>query len=484
MGNNAYWKTSLKILAGFSIVFLMAFVSTRQSFKPSNTVVLPSMDTTLNFLQFHDKGAIEELQKKWKTAARIVFVHTGDSHVQPDHFPNTVRRELQTIKGDGGLGFIFPYSAAQTYSSCVYTTKHSGEWSYAKAFILPPKIPLGVTGMAIKTAHENSNFEMVFKQDIGTDKNKIQFYYNHAKTTFLLNVVINEQIYLLDGTEFKESVPEIMFDGKITNIRVSLKSKRGDPVPLEFYGINIENANQEGVVYHNAGVGAAQYKAILHQKKFASQLNQLKADVVVVDYGTNDYLYTDKIEPTLQKDIQEVIRTIKDAVPHACIVLTTAQDLFWKKKNCRSAEKFVEMIKLMAKTNNCLFYDWFHVSGGQGALLDWQQKGYAQKDMIHLTRKGYELKGKLFARAILNTIRLMEDKPETNAVLLQASQPVVVPDVPPLASSMKEHIIQKGESLSKIARLYKVTIQQLMEWNHLTNDRITAGDVLLIGTAN
>ena len=47
-------------------------------------------------------------------------------------------------------------------------------------------------------------------------------------------------------------------------------------------------------------------------------------------------------------------------------------------------------------------------------------------------------------------------------------------------TQFKEHIIKKGETLSGIAVKHHVTVEELMEWNHLENDKIFEGNTLII----
>lgn len=47
-------------------------------------------------------------------------------------------------------------------------------------------------------------------------------------------------------------------------------------------------------------------------------------------------------------------------------------------------------------------------------------------------------------------------------------------------TQFKEHIIKKGETLSGIAVKHHVTVEELMEWNHLENDKIFEGNILII----
>lgn len=49
-----------------------------------------------------------------------------------------------------------------------------------------------------------------------------------------------------------------------------------------------------------------------------------------------------------------------------------------------------------------------------------------------------------------------------------------------LKANAGEHIIQKGENLSKIAKKYGVSEKDLMEWNNLSNSNIKAGSTLIV----
>lgn len=45
-------------------------------------------------------------------------------------------------------------------------------------------------------------------------------------------------------------------------------------------------------------------------------------------------------------------------------------------------------------------YDWYEVSGGDGASSDWISDGLYGKDRVHLTRDGYRLQGELLYKAL------------------------------------------------------------------------------------
>ncbi len=64
--------------------------------------------------------------------------------------------------------------------------------------------------------------------------------------------------------------------------------------------------------------------------------------------------------------------------------------------------------------------------------------------------------------------------PETNSNLNNSAA---------LNQSGRAHLVKKGESLYRIAKLYKVTVDDIKAWNYLQSDLIAVGTSLSIGTA-
>ena len=210
---------------------------------------------------------------------------------------------------------------------------------------------------------------------------------------------------------------------------------------------------------------------------------------------------------------------MRAAAPNATIILTSSQDLFYKKRNCRSGIPFSDLIHRIAAETKCAVFDWFWISGGQGTMHNWVKEGIAQPDYVHLSVRGYQLKGDLFFEAIKNTMTWL-DRNQTGEEfffnvdslkkLATVVQPVVVSPVqnntntkvnPAVAANTKTavktipkttpvpasstagrvkyvHKITTGESLYSIAKKYNVTIAQLKSWNNLRSDLINAGKTL------
>jgi lysophospholipase L1-like esterase len=178
---------------------------------------------------------------------------------------------------------------------------------------------------------------------------------------------------------------------------------------FEVHGVSVENATP-GVMYHSLGVGSANYGALLAQTYFEEQSARLAPDLIVLDWGTNDLVPKNMIPPEFEKNLVKTIQRVKAQHPKALIVVTSAQDYNFRRKNVTATFDFATLARRLAFENDCLFYDWYRVAGGRGAMTIWTAYGLASPDNIHLTGLGYAVKGELFAQSILNTLgRLQKD---------------------------------------------------------------------------
>ena len=454
--------------------------------QPYDTTSYPFINKEFNFLQFYHLNDLHGLYDGWKSSSenKLVVLHFGDSHVQPGTLTRVIRTKLQSEHGDAGRGMIFPYAAAKSYTPYDYTSTSRGEWKFAKTMIIPPKIRLGAMGMSIATNDPNAGFSISFKSPLAGNNNRLKLFCRKSPASFDLSLKINAGIIQVKVDSIPgdtSSCIEILLSEPVKTIEVSFLLPQPGESVFEFYGMSLESDKNAGILYHSMGVGGSRFRGILYESEFEEQVRDLSPDVVILDFGTNDFLYDNKIKPELENEIVQIIKKIRVAAPKATVILPTVQDLYWKKKNITAGLKFRSLIYRIAKTEHCAVYDWFTVSGGLTALLQWKSMGLAQADLVHLTKAGYELKGKLMAQAFHNTIKWVEANPDSCALILEeevstAIQPVKVGSSP----SRVIHVIKKGETLSSIAKKYKTSVHQIMQLNRLPSSHIKAGDTLVI----
>jgi LysM repeat protein/lysophospholipase L1-like esterase len=477
----------------------------------------------LNMLQFYSRDAMDHFYQKWKNTDRekLTVLHFGDSHCQHEAFPGQIRKRLQELHGDAGRGLMFPYSTANTYNSIEYTTSHTGRWSYEKGYTVIPKLPMGVRGMTCRTEQTPASFNFSFVSNVPEHYTLLKIFCKQSANSYDINIEIDGNV---TAVTIDDKNPEPFITVKIPAIKnrkmsISVVKNNPEESEFEFYGMSLESERNNGVIYHNAGIGAARFCALLYYGLLWQHIPYFQPDVIVLDYGTNDYLYDDIIRPELEKEIKTIISKMRAAAPNATIILTSSQDLFYKKRNCRSGIPFSDLIHRIAAETKCAVFDWFWISGGQGTMHNWVKEGIAQPDYVHLSVRGYQLKGDLFFEAIKNTMTWL-DRNQTGEEfffnvdslkkLATVVQPVVASPVqnntntkvnPAVAANTKTavktipkttpvpasstagrvkyvHKITTGESLYSIAKKYNVTIAQLKSWNNLRSDLINAGKTL------
>ena len=372
---------------------------------------LPSalkVDTQYAKIQCYSNEALNTLSNHFENVSKdkLVIIHYGGSHIQAE-YPTTVARRNFTEKfGDGGRGLIFNYGAANTYSSINYTSTHKGKWKYSKSFQSRNKqLPIGVCGMVVESIDSNGSLHFKFKKKIEKQKFKIHVFFENDSISNDMNLLIDSVLISKESHQltFFPYGASFNYDQPMTTIDLKIQ-KKSSGTRFRFYGISIEKEENSGVVYHSTGVGAAPFKSVLILDKLEDQAKILQPDIVLLDFGTNDILFTNKIDAKLESQVVKAIQKFRAINPNMLVVLTSTQDLFYKGNPITAGIEFRDLMDSIARKNNCLFWNWYDISGGLNTIRDWIQEGYAQKDHIHLTKKGYEVKGQLLYESFINTL--------------------------------------------------------------------------------
>ncbi len=457
-----------------------------------------------NYIQFYEPIDLLLFYKKWIQGpdSLITIAHFGDSHVQPDIYSGELRKQLQEVRGFGGLGMMFPFSTAKTYSTINYISRHTGEWHYAKSIETYPRLALGASGATCKTADATASFTIEFKTPQPDNYRKLKIYCRQQKNSYDMIIRSGGQETLV---AVDDSIPrpyvEVELPARDNSITVQLVKRHDYENDFEFYGMSLESTSHSGLILHSLGIGGSQYGSLLKQVLLDPQLSSLEVDLVILDFGTNDYLYENSIPPELESQIIRVIRKVRKAAPQATVFLTTAQDMYRRGKNITAGVQFSDLIRKVAKSQKCPFYDWYWISGGPEKMIKWQQHGLARTDMIHLTEKGYTLKGRMLADAVRKCMQLLGSaRPDSLIIDIANLQKNIaisdslmsVPDslkmiatkVEAIDPNIVNHHIQQGETLKSIAKIYKVKIDAIKKLNGFKNNKIVTGNYLKIKVNN
>ncbi len=477
-------------MKGFVLFFVIGFYAISNSL--SQVPAELKIDSTYAFLQFYDSTLGQRLVNHLDNVENDEFVifHYGGSHIQAERPTTIARNLLQADFGSGGYGMVFNYGAADTYSSVNYSSTYKGTWKFAKSYQTAPKIPLGVCGMAVEGNASGAELNFKFKTPIPYDSYEITIFTDVDSSLFDIQFTVDTNIYVFNFNDFQNEKNIIRFNysGEINGIQLKLIDGNPLATKFPFYGMSIEKTNVGGIVYHSLGVGAAPFKSILKLDKMPEQAKVLNPDIVFLDFGTNDILYTNAIDSKLADQIRTAILNFRVINPDVIIVLTTVQDLNYKGNYITAGPVFRDLIDSIAEEQNCMFWNWYDLSGGLGTIKTWNEKGYAQSDCIHLTDKGYEVKGYWIYKSILNTynsctfdkklsITIPTKSYETASVMKPKATQNTGTSV---AKTTKTYKVKQGDTLSEIAEKYGTTVAKIKSKNGLKSDMIKIGQTLKI----
>lgn len=159
----------------------------------------------------------------------------------------------------------------------------------------------------------------------------------------------------------------------------------------------IENSDTIGVEYLIFASSGKTYEYFYRNTQLSNIINEYHPDLIIISLGINDamnmYLYEEfyKIVEAFYKKYEN--SEIK-------FLLTTPIDFITKKRK-NNITLINSVIKDFSNSKSIAYYDFYEISGGKGARVQWYKVGLSNKDLIHLKPEGYNLQGKLFAEAFL-----------------------------------------------------------------------------------
>lgn len=461
-----------------------------------------------NIFQWNDYKAIEPMVQAFKNVGsrKVKVIHFGDSHVQADIFTHEIRTRLQKVFGEGGRGMVFPYAAARTHPGSDYTTTFTGIWESAKNVQFQPKLDIGISGVTIKTYDKKATFTIRFVPNPQHANNKIlKIYRKYSENSFDLKIlplgVQQSAIYVNTKLNPDKPYVEVELPRAFDHLTFYMYQSEKNQTFFECYGISFETPDNQGILYHSVGINGAGFLSILRQNLMDQQIAEIQPDILVLDLGGNDY-YAGINEYMFEYNMRAIINRFKRVAPNATIIISCSHDLYRGGLSIPEVGIAQAIAKKVAFDMQCVFFDYYNVSGGRYSMLEWYKNNLAQWDRVHLNFPGYKLRGELYTNAYLNTyhqilLNGIFDKSDLSLIVLNKE------DTYKLHASSTEnpkwnkpnenlnekkvlvkawHKVTKGEYLSHIANKYEVTVSDIRKWNFIKGNTIYAGQYLTIYT--
>ncbi len=468
-----------------------------------------------NFIEWHNDAAVGGFfQKISMTGTRkLKILHIGDSHIQADIPSGYIRERLQEIMGYGGRGLVFPYKAAATHAAYDYKTSCTGNWSYSRSIQRDAAYEMGLIGATIFTGDSAASFRIAFREGFIRDNfTVIKIYCKQDSLSFDIKVKTNSETHPvhIDCNDYSSARPYVTFQmpRAADTLEVFVNKTEKKQNFFECYGLMVESKDDNGVLYCSTGINGAGYRSLLRQQMFGRQLAEFEPDLVIIDFGANDFYRGTYNDKEMETNLVKIIDIIQNAAPGASILISNAQDIYARKKyNVPQCKDFMEMTRRVAKYRNCAFYNYYTVSGGNLSMSKWLKCGLARKDRVHLSTPGYYIRGELYLNAMLNSYSLWLQNQQDSLIAANHQIDTVTlkkyfnepisfktenakTETRPVAYSDEAadyegknvlyYKIRSGDNLGSIAERYDVKVSQLQYWNGLSGTKIIAGETLVI----
>ena len=460
----------------------------------------PFINYENNYLEWNDTTAANTIFKKLKNAGKrkVRILHIGDSHVQADMHTGYVRERLQQIFGYGGRGFVFPYAAAGTNSAIDYYSFSKGKWTSSRNIQSNPLFPIGISGITVFTNDSNASVKFIFlNKTLHKNYTRIRIYCMKDSLSFQLklkyNIILNP-VFINCNNNYGQPYVQIDLPAISDTIEFFIHKTKQCQKYFLCYGMSIETQEDKGILYSSVGINGAGLKSIIREKLLSEQLISYAPDLLIIDLGANDFYNMPFNDDELTANLMMIIKLIKYAVPNCNILITNSQSIFGKYTEMTTCNNFSMLTRNVALKNNCLFYDYYKVSGGYRSMQSWFAARLAKNDRIHLNYYGYQVKGELLLNAMLASYLHYLDKKYNyynihksivdSTIILKTENKTVENIVKNYSKNNNSkttiYIVSNGDCMYNIAKKFNVNIEQIQSWNKMKNNNIYPGMKLKI----
>ena len=165
------------------------------------------------------------------------------------------------------------------------------------------------------------------------------------------------------------------------------------------------------ISYTDVGINGAFCTTFTRSDRIA-EIAALHPDLLILSFGTNESHNLRYSSLLHYRQMDELVRMLRDSLPDVPIVMTTppgSYESFRQRRrrtykiNSRAAVA-VQTICRFADANGIAVWDMYNVFGGsRRACLNWQEAGLMRPDHVHYMPDGYRLQGEMFYCAFLKS---------------------------------------------------------------------------------
>jgi lysophospholipase L1-like esterase len=339
---------------------------------------------------------------------RVRILWLGDSHVTADLLTGHARRLLQARFGDGGPGLVMPGNPWRYFRHD--RVKSLGDGGFETVGLGRDAIdPLvGLWGVAL--------------QSRGSGSASLEAGFAEAEVVVLAPSGEGCLAVAVDGvTTFAGDVGSATGEtdsAACARLRVShlangaavafVESERSREGPgslvlrdacggeVRVLGADLRSG-RAGILVDSVGINGAEIGMLGRADRELRRklLERLDPGLVVVSFGTNEMGRPDLLGVEYEAAAVGLLRTLREDLPAASVLVTGPVDRGSRKRRLGrllavNEPLVIRALRSASDATGCAFVDQRALMGGEGSIRAWARRGLAARDLVHLSRAGYE----------------------------------------------------------------------------------------------
>lgn len=339
-----------------------------------------------------------------KAERPVRIAHYGDSPTTADLITADVRGLLQSKFGNAGHGFILVDKPWAWYGHRGVEIQASG-WKIEPATTGSRGGLYGFGGVSF-SGSAGATSTLVLKD---RTHESVEIAYLAQPGGGALSVDAGSEVLGPVDTSSAETRPGFAtFPLPPDTRRVTLRVTSGT---VRVFGVSFGKSNP-GVVYDSLGLNGAYVRvlaAMFHGEHWGEQLRHYDPDLIVINYGTNESVYPKFVDFGYEKDMREIVRRIRAALPDVPILVMSPMDRGERDANGQISTvpvmpRLVKLEQQVALATQSAFFNTFEAMGGSGTMGRWYaaEPRLVGADFIHPMPAGAKIVGGLLYQGLLD----------------------------------------------------------------------------------